>query len=126
MHDPAGVVAEETNYYGTQDVHVPRRDSSSDLSGYDVTTRDDNEQQHWRRLDSLGESILSGLDGPGEEEDRIRKSPESMRGSLHRVAEEDADPPAPTDPNDTPLEPEDIEDAIEWELEENGLYGGEP
>lgn len=127
MQDPARVVSEETNYYyGTEGDHFPQQDTSSDLSGYDVTTHDDNEQQHWRRLDSLGESILSGLDGPGEEEqDRMRHSPESMRGSLHRVPEEDADPPAPTGPNDPQLEPEDIEEAIEWELEENGLYGGE-
>lgn len=124
MQDPARVFAEETTYYGREE--VPGQDSSPDLSGYDVTTHDDNEQQHWRRLDSLGESILSGLDGSGEEEyDRMRKSPESVRGSLNRVAEEETDPPGPADPNDPQPELEDIEEAIEWELEENGLYGGE-
>ncbi|KAF8550655.1 hypothetical protein OG21DRAFT_1419383 [Imleria badia] len=43
--------------------------------------------------------------------------------SLDRVAE-DVDLPPPTDPIDPQLEPEDVEEAIEWELEENGLYGG--
>ncbi|KAH0833935.1 hypothetical protein J3R83DRAFT_11123 [Lanmaoa asiatica] len=121
LQDPARVVAEETNYYGTEGVH----DSGSDLGGYDMNTHDDDEQQHWRRLDSVGESILSGLDGE-EEHDRMRKSPESMLqgASLNRVAEEDADTPVPTDSSDPQLEPEDIEEAIEWELEENGLYGG--
>ncbi|KAG8215196.1 hypothetical protein J3R82DRAFT_8731 [Butyriboletus roseoflavus] len=123
LQDPARVVAQETTYYGRED--VPHQDSSPDLSGYDLTAHDDNEQQHWRRLDSLGESILSGLDGPGEDEhERMRRSPESIRGSLNRVEEEDADPSAPADLNDPQLEPEDIEEAIEWELEENGLYGG--
>lgn len=128
VSDPARVVPDNTNYYGTQDVYIPRQDSS-DLSGYDLTHNDDNEQHHWRRLDSRGESILSGLDSPGQEElDRFRGSPESMRrgGSLIRVAEEDADPPSPTDPIDPQLEPEDAEEVIEWELEQNGLYGGEP
>lgn len=128
LQDPARVVAEETNYYGTEDIYVPRQESSDlSYSGYDLTTHDDNERHHWRRLDSRGESILSGLDGPGEEEhDRLRRSPESMREgvSLNRVAEEDADPSGPTDPIDPQLEPEDVEEAIEWELEENGLYGG--
>ncbi|KAN0080124.1 hypothetical protein V8E55_009690 [Tylopilus felleus] len=126
VSDPARVVPDNTNYYGTQDVYIPRQDSS-DLSGYDLTHNDDNEQHHWRRLDSRGESILSGLDSPGQEElDRFRGSPESMRrgGSLIRVAEEDADPPSPTDPIDPQLEPEDAEEVIEWELEQNGLYGG--
>jgi hypothetical protein len=131
LQDPARVVPEDAGtifYYGTEDAYIPRQESS-DISGYDLTgtTHDDNEQHHWRRLDSRGDSILSGLDGPGEEEqERMRRSPESMRqgGSLNRVAEEDADPP--TDPNDPQLGPEDIEEAIEWELEENGLYGGEP
>lgn len=128
LQDPTRVVAEATNYYGAEDIYIPRQDSS-EISGYDVTTHDDDEQQHWRRLDSRGESILSGLDGPGEEElDRMRRSPESMHPgiSLNRVAEEDPDPPAPPDPNfNQQLEPEDIQEAIEWELEENGLYTGE-
>ena len=127
--DPARVVPDDAAakfYYNTEDAYIPRQDSS-DISGYDLTTHDDNERHHWRRLDSRGDSILSGLDGPGEEEhERMRRSPESMRqgSSLNRVAEEDADPP--TDPNDPQPGPEDIEEAIEWELEENGLYGGEP
>lgn len=127
LQDPARVAAEETNYYGTDDVYIPRRDSSDSVGGYDLTTHDEG-QQRWRRLDSRGESILSGLDGPGEEEhDWLRGSPESMLqgGTLNRVAEEDADPPASTDPDNQQLEPEDIQAAIEWELEENGLYGGE-
>ncbi|KAG9311115.1 hypothetical protein JVU11DRAFT_9025 [Chiua virens] len=124
LYDPARVIAEETNYYGEENVAIPTQESS-ELSGYDLTTHDDDEHHHWRRLDSRGESILSGLEGPGEELDRMRRSPESMHhaSSLNRVAEEDADS-APTDPNDERLEPEDIEEAIEWELEENGLYGG--
>jgi len=132
LQDPARVVPEDAAslfYYDSAhgDAYIPRQQSSH-LSGYDLTATDDNEHHQWRRLDSRGESILSGLDGPGEEEqDRLRKSPESMRqgSSLDRVAEEDADPPAPTDPSDPQLEPEEIEEAIEWELEENGLYAGE-
>lgn len=127
LQDPARVVTEESNYYGAEHVYTPRQDSS-EISGYDLTTHNDDGQQHWRRLDSRGESILSGLDGPGEEEhDRMRRSPESMLqgGSLNSVAEESPDPPAPTDSNNQQLEPEDIQVAIEWELEENGLYGGE-
>lgn len=130
LQDPARVVPEETAslfFCDSGDAYLPRQQSSH-LSGYDLTAPDDNEHHQWRRLDSRGESILSGLDGPGEEEqDRLRGSPESMRqgSSLDRVAEEDADPPAPTDPNDPQVEPEDIEEAIEWELEENGLYLGE-
>lgn len=128
LHDPTRIITEDANYYGTEDVYIPRQESS-DLGGYDLTTHDDNEQQHWRRLDSRGDSILSGLEGPGEEErDRMTRSPESLhRGvSLHRVAEEGADPPASTQPTDAQFEPEDVEEAIEWELEENGLYGGKP
>ena len=130
LHDPARVVPEDAAtkfYYSTEDAYNAREESS-ELGGYDLTTHDDHEQHHWRRLDSRGESILSGLDGPGEaEHDRIRGSPESMLqgGSLNSVAEEDAGSPAPTNPNDPELGPEDIEEVIAWELEENGLYGGE-
>lgn len=126
LQDPARVVAEETNYYGSDDVYVPQH-GRSDLGGYDLTTPDDHEH-HWRRLDSRGDSILSGLDGPGEEEqERMRGSPECMfsGGPLNRVVEEDTDPLAYADPNSQQLEPEDIEEATEWELEQNGLYGGE-
>ncbi|KAG6374113.1 hypothetical protein JVT61DRAFT_4757 [Boletus reticuloceps] len=126
LHDPARVVVADTNYYGSEDIYIPPQESSN-LGGYDLTTHDDNEQHHWRRLDSRGESILSGLDGPDEgEQDRFRGSPESMRrgSSLNRVAEEDANPLPPTESIDEQLEPEDIEEAIEWELAEYGLYGG--
>jgi hypothetical protein len=127
LHDPARVIDEETNYYGTDDVYLPRQENS-DFSGYDFTTHEDNDQQHWRRLDSRGESILSGLEGSGGEVyDRMTRSPESMlrTGSLDRVVEEFTDPPAPTDPVSPQLEPEEVEEVLEWELEQSGLYGGE-
>jgi len=45
-------------------------------------------------------------------------------GSLDRVVEEFAEPPAPTDPVSPQLEQEEVEEVLEWELEESGLYGG--
>ncbi|KIJ18098.1 hypothetical protein PAXINDRAFT_72054 [Paxillus involutus ATCC 200175] len=78
-------------------------------------------------MDSRGESILSGL---GEEErDRMRRSPDSMRHSspLNRVAEEedtDAVGLVRVETIGQELEPEDVEEEVEWVLEENGLYGG--
>ncbi|KAF8119747.1 hypothetical protein EV363DRAFT_1461136 [Boletus edulis] len=57
LRNPTRVVVEDTDYYGNEDIYIPPQESS-DLGGYDLTTHDDNEQHHWRRLDSHGESIL--------------------------------------------------------------------
>ncbi|KIJ61202.1 hypothetical protein HYDPIDRAFT_177110 [Hydnomerulius pinastri MD-312] len=102
-----------------------RRTSDSD---YDTDAHDFSSggPQQWRRMDSRGESILSGLDGE-EEHDRMRHSPESMRrgSSLGRVAEEEAVNAEAVGLIETTIQqPEDPEDDIEWELEANGLYSG--
>ncbi|KIK17580.1 hypothetical protein PISMIDRAFT_223185 [Pisolithus microcarpus 441] len=83
----------------------------------------------WRRMDSHGESILSGL-SDDENDNRMRGSPESLRraSSLGRVAEEDDS----EDSMALPQTPEygveydatDVDEELEWELEENGLYLG--
>ncbi|KAF9228146.1 hypothetical protein BS17DRAFT_773150 [Gyrodon lividus] len=121
--DPARVAVEGTNDYG--EPYTAQRVSDSD---FDVDTHDYSSTgpHQWRRMDSRSESILSGLAGE-EEHDRMRRSPESMRHSspLNRVAEEDnTDAVGLVETTGQHLEPEDLEEVIEWELEENGLYGG--
>ncbi|KAF9239454.1 hypothetical protein BU15DRAFT_74605 [Melanogaster broomeanus] len=78
-------------------------------------------------MDSRGESILSGLDGEEEHDRMMRRSPESLRhgAPLNRVAEEEStDAMGLDETTGQELEPEDIEEEIELELEENGLYSG--
>lgn len=94
-------------------------DSDDSASPYTANTG----TAQWRRMDSHGESILTGL-SDGEHDHRMRRSPESLRHgvSLGSVAEEDNaeeatayDPPYGAEAND---------DELEWELGQHGLYLG--
>ncbi|KAH7882055.1 hypothetical protein F5I97DRAFT_2068851 [Phlebopus sp. FC_14] len=122
----AGRIADEDNLrndedYYSRDVadHITAIGQPGAESAYNVNEPYfDYSSCQWRRMDSHGESILSGLSGEDGQE-RMRKSPESMRrgSSLGRVAEEgqiDAGEEVDVDPDE----------AVEWELEQNGLYGG--
>ena len=79
----------------------------------------------WRRMDSHGESILSGLSSDSDD-NRMRGSPESLRrgAPLISVAEEDNDNAEEATAYDSPYDAEPSDDDIEWELQQHGLYLG--
>ncbi|KIK98271.1 hypothetical protein PAXRUDRAFT_824018 [Paxillus rubicundulus Ve08.2h10] len=126
--DPSRVAVEDvpdTNDYGIEESYIARHRASDSDSDVDTHEYSRNAPQQWRRMDSRGESILSGLGD--EERDRMRRSPDSIRHSspLNRVAEEeDTEAVGLVDTIGQQLEPEDVEEHIQWVLEENGLYGG--
>ncbi|KAI6142377.1 hypothetical protein BKA82DRAFT_4148536 [Pisolithus tinctorius] len=102
-----------------------RRGTSSSDYHSDHDDHSDTGRAQWRRMDSHGESILSGL-SDDEHDHRMRGSPESLRrgSSLCRVAEEDNAEVSRDQAYDSDYDAADVDEALEWELEENGLYLG--
>ncbi|KAI6013904.1 hypothetical protein EDC04DRAFT_3145203 [Pisolithus marmoratus] len=123
LRDPSRV-SDEALYAADQPEASQRGTFGSDYHS-DPHDHSDAGRAQWRRMDSHGESILSGLTDD-EHDHRMRRSPESLRrgGSLGRVAEED-DTEAPQDPvYGAEYDAADVDEELEWELEENGLYLG--
>jgi len=103
--------------------HLNQRAATSDSDDQSANSPNTGTAQ-WRRMDSHGESILTGL-SDDEHDNRMRRSPESLRRrvSLGSVAEEDnAEETTAYDPPYYDAEASD--DELEWELEQHGLYLG--
>ncbi|KAL4071597.1 hypothetical protein V8B97DRAFT_408045 [Scleroderma yunnanense] len=122
QRDTARVIDDRLFEAHPTEIFSQRAEANSDVdiaAPYDPSTG----TAQWRRMDSHGESILSGL-SDDEHDHRIRRSPESMRRrvSFSSVAEEDnAEETTAFDP---PYDAADNDDELEWELEQNGLYLG--
>ncbi|KAI6102987.1 hypothetical protein F5141DRAFT_242972 [Pisolithus sp. B1] len=130
LRDPSRVTNEAfyaANHHRQNSEDSQRGTSSSDTDHHgDPHDHSGTGAAQWRRMDSRGESILSGF-GDDEHDNRMRGSPESLRrtSSLGRVAEEgDAEELPQTPVYGLEYGAADVDEELEWELEENGLYLG--